>query len=69
MGYTLVLRSGEIAVGRCVSTPERLDDGRIVLHEEWERYQPTPAKGISAIEEIPSHTAAAKPTESASEGG
>jgi hypothetical protein len=69
MGYTLVLSSGEIAVGRCVSTPERLDDGRIVLHEEWERYQPTPAKGTSAIEEIPSHTAATKPTVSAPEGG
>jgi hypothetical protein len=69
MGYTLVLHSGEIAIGRCVSTPERLDDGRIVLREEWERYEPIPAKGTSAIEEVPSGTAAANLTATAPEGG
>ncbi|MEW1656737.1 hypothetical protein [Streptomyces sp. NPDC093707] len=51
MGYTMQLASGETAIGRCVSTPRTLDDGRILLHEEWERYQPRPASGVSAIEE------------------
>jgi hypothetical protein len=71
MGYTLVLNSGEIAVGRCVSTPRRLDDGRILLHEEWERYLPNPAKGTSAIEELTEiafRAASAVPTEPTHEG-
>lgn len=50
--YTMVLTSGEVISGRCVSTPEVLDDGRILLHEQWERYGPNAASGISEIEEV-----------------
>ncbi len=51
-GYTMVLTSGDVICGRCVSTPEILDDGRIRLHEQWERYGPHAATGVSEIEEI-----------------
>lgn len=50
-GYCQVLKGGEIVSGRCVSTPEVLDDGRIRLVEEWRR--DTGASGVSYIEEIP----------------
>ena len=51
--YCMVLDSGEIVSGRCHSTPTVLADGRIRLHEEWERYGPGGGRGISAIEELP----------------
>lgn len=50
--YTTVLASGEVISGRCLSTPQVLDDGRIRLHEKWERYGPNASSGISEIEEI-----------------
>ena|SRR5437764_14665226 len=53
IGYTMLLDDGQIAVGRCTSTPERLEDGRIRLREDWERYRPTPSSGVSYIEEVP----------------
>jgi hypothetical protein len=52
--YTMVLATGEIIAGRCHSTPERLADGRIRLHEEWERFAPHASTGTSEIEELPS---------------
>jgi hypothetical protein len=50
--YSMVLDTGEVIAGRCVSTPERLDDGRLRLHERWERYGPHAAAGTSQIEEV-----------------
>lgn len=50
--YTMVLDSGEIVSGRCVSTPRALPDGRIGLVEAWERYGPNPATGVSELEEV-----------------
>jgi hypothetical protein len=50
--YTMVLSDGELVVGRCESTPEVLPDGRIRLHERWERYGPRAATGVSELEEI-----------------
>lgn len=50
--YSMVLTSGEVVAGRCVSTPELLDDGRIRLHETWERYGEHAASGVSEIEEV-----------------
>lgn len=50
--YCMVLDGGQVISGRCHSTPTVLPDGRIRLHEEWERYGPGGGRGISAIEEI-----------------
>ncbi|WUH91712.1 hypothetical protein OG900_17415 [Streptomyces sp. NBC_00433] len=52
MGYTLVFASGEVVCGRSVNTPELTDDGRVRLHEAWERYGPHAATGVSYIEEV-----------------
>jgi hypothetical protein len=51
--YSMVLDSGEIISGYCRSTPQLLDDGRIRLSEEWERYTPTRETGVSYLDEIP----------------
>lgn len=50
--YTMVLDGGEVISGRCTSTPEVLDDGRILLHEQWERYGAHASSGVSQIEEV-----------------
>lgn len=50
--YCMVYDSGEIVSGRCRSTPQLLDDGRIRLHEEWERYAPHADRGVSYLEEV-----------------
>ncbi|MFG2064562.1 hypothetical protein ACGFIK_24435 [Micromonospora sp. NPDC048871] len=49
--YSMVLQGGEVISGRSVSRPEILADGRIRLHEEWERFAPRASAGTSAIEE------------------
>jgi hypothetical protein len=49
--YTMVLTGGDVVAGRCRSTPEVLDDGRIRLQETWERYGAHAASGVSTIEE------------------
>ena len=51
-GYCMVLDSGLVVTGRCRSVPEILGDGRIRLIEEWERYGPDAASGVSALEEV-----------------
>jgi hypothetical protein len=50
--YCMVLQSGEIVSGRCSSTPTVLADGRVRLHEEWERYGAGGSRGVSSIEEV-----------------
>lgn len=50
--YTMVTDSGEIISGRCQSTPEVLADGRIRLHETFERYGRHTERGTSHIDEI-----------------
>jgi hypothetical protein len=50
--YTMVLADGEIVAGRCRSTPEVLPDGRIRLHEQWERYGPRASSGVSQLDEV-----------------
>ncbi|WP_196467640.1 hypothetical protein [Planomonospora sp. ID91781] len=57
--YCMVLDTGEIVSGRCHSTPETLADGRVRLHEEWERYGEHAATGVSLLEELPTATATA----------
>jgi hypothetical protein len=50
--YCMVLDTAEVVAGRCRSTPELLADGRVKLHEEWERYGAHAATGQSVLEEI-----------------
>lgn len=50
--YCMVLADGEVVSGRCHSTPTQRPDGGIVLSEEWERYGPHAAKGLSTLEEV-----------------
>ncbi len=51
--YCMVLDDGAVVSGRCRSTPQLLDDGRILLSEEWERYAPDAETGFSDLEELP----------------
>jgi hypothetical protein len=51
-GYCMVLDTGEVITGHCRSTPEILADGRIRLHEQWERFGAQASTGTSYIEEI-----------------
>jgi hypothetical protein len=48
----MVLDTNEVISGRCRSVPHILDDGRVRLHETWERYGPHAATGESLLEEI-----------------
>jgi hypothetical protein len=50
-GYTRVMADGTLIVGSCTSTPTLLDDGRVVLNEQWERYLPVASAGVSRIVE------------------
>jgi hypothetical protein len=60
--YCMVLDGGEVISGRCHSTPTVLPDGRIRLHEEWERYGSGGSRGVSSIEELaPAGTTSAHP--------
>lgn len=52
MGYTIVLATGEVICGHTVNAPEVTGDGRLRLREEWERYRPRAATGISYLEEV-----------------
>jgi len=51
--YCMVRDSGEIISGYCQSSAQRLADGRIRLDEQWERFTPHSASGLSYLEEIP----------------
>ena len=52
MVYQHVNVQGKIMTGKCVSTPEVLDDGRLRLWEEWEWTSGGEGKGKSVVEEI-----------------
>lgn len=51
--YCMVTDAGEVISGRCHSRPEFRPDGGIDLREDWERYGPNAARGISRLTEIP----------------
>ena len=61
--YCMVFEGGQIVSGRCHSTPTVLSDGRIRLHEEWERYGAGGSRGVSSIEELPLISTASTPSE------
>lgn len=50
--YSMVLDGGRVVSGHSVNTPEVLPDGRIRLHERWERFGAHADSGTSCIEEI-----------------
>jgi hypothetical protein len=50
--YTMVLDDGRVISGRCESTPELLGDGRVRLHERWERFAPHADTGAAVLEEV-----------------
>jgi len=49
--YTHATTGGETATGRSVDRIERLDDGRLRLHEEWE-WDSKASSGSSVLEEL-----------------
>jgi hypothetical protein len=49
----MVRADGQVVIGRCRSVPTTLPDGRIRLHERWERYGAHAASGVSYLEECP----------------
>ncbi|KAH7017944.1 uncharacterized protein B0I36DRAFT_368007 [Microdochium trichocladiopsis] len=49
--YQHVNVAGELMTGRCRSTPEVLEDGRIRLHEEWQWTSSDQSSGHSIVEE------------------
>ncbi|WP_412061670.1 n-acetylglutamate synthase [Rubrivirga sp. IMCC45206] len=51
MRYSHVNEAGDLKTGACVSTPERLPDGRLRLHERW-RWTSGPGEGRSVVEEV-----------------
>ncbi|GAA2894870.1 hypothetical protein GCM10010517_59590 [Streptosporangium fragile] len=54
--YCMVLDDGAVVSGHCHSVPEMLPDGRVRLHETWERYGDHADSGTSLLEEIDPNT-------------
>ncbi|MBE1236398.1 n-acetylglutamate synthase [Phaeovibrio sulfidiphilus] len=51
--YQHLNRAREVRIGRCVSRPEILPDGRIRLHESWQWLDGDRQTGTSVVEELP----------------
>jgi len=52
MRYHHLNDKGEFMLGRCLSTPERLADGRLRLKEQWQWLSGDMSSGRSEVEEI-----------------
>ncbi|KAL5344989.1 hypothetical protein ACLOAV_009942 [Pseudogymnoascus australis] len=52
MRYHHVNRDGRIMTGQCVSHPEVLADGRLMMHEVWQWTSGDGSSGESIIEEV-----------------
>ena len=52
MRYHHLTDKGQFMLGRCVSTPERLPDGRLRFKEEWQWLSGDQSSGHSEIEEV-----------------
>ena len=50
--YQHVTTAGEMRTGRCHSTPELLDDGRVRLHESWKWTEGADGSGTSMVEQV-----------------
>jgi hypothetical protein len=54
MRYHHLNKDDEFMLGRCLSTPELLPDGRIKFREHWQWLNGDLTTGYSEIEEVPS---------------
>lgn len=52
LAYVMVLSGGELICGQTVTTPQQDADGRLTLREQWQRYGPNAAAGITYLEEV-----------------
>lgn len=52
MRYHHVNSNNELMTGKCISTPEILENGKIRLHENWQWTSGDKSKGESVIEEM-----------------
>ena len=52
MRYHHLNTSGEFALGKCLSTPEVLPDGRLKFKESWQWLSGNMSAGYSEIEEV-----------------
>ena len=52
MRYQQVSTTGSIKTGRCISTPKKLPDGRLRLHEAWRWTEGGEGEGRSCVEEV-----------------
>lgn len=50
--YQHLTDAGELRSGRCFSTPEILEDGRVRLHEKWRWTSGDLSEGESVVEEV-----------------
>ncbi|MBG9447176.1 n-acetylglutamate synthase [Cytobacillus firmus] len=50
--YNHVNNKNQLRGGKCLSTPEILEDGRIRLHEKWQWQDDEGTEGQSIIEEV-----------------
>lgn len=52
MRYHHINRNGDLMIGKCLSTPEIIEDGRIKLKEQWQWLSGDMSEGHSEIVEI-----------------
>ncbi|KAM0268541.1 hypothetical protein ACHAQH_009956 [Verticillium albo-atrum] len=52
MRYEHVNDKGELMTGRCRSVPEKLEDGRLRMHETWKWTSGDETEGESVVEEV-----------------
>ncbi|MGD1894256.1 MAG: n-acetylglutamate synthase [Cyclobacteriaceae bacterium] len=52
MRYQHVNNKGELMTGKCVSTPEVLDNGKLRLHDRWQWTSGDHSSGTSVVEEV-----------------
>lgn len=52
MRYHHLNEQGEFKLGQCLSTPERMEDGRLRFKEEWQWLTGDLSSGRSTIEEV-----------------
>ena len=52
MRYHHVDNQGELMTGKCLSTPKKLEDGRLQMQEKWEWTSGDCSTGESLIEEV-----------------
>lgn len=57
MRYHHLNDQGDLMVGRCVSIPELMPDGRLRYHETWQWLTGDQSSGHSMIEEVAGHPA------------